>query len=161
MQMSYQAIVAAPFGALGVRLHDKALAAIDFLTGAPSPSPTVNAAAEAVATQLARYLDNPHHQFDFPLSLVGTPFQRQVWQALRAIPVGETITYAELAQRVSSGPRAVANACGANPVPIVIPCHRVVAKGGLGGFMKGRETNSLSIKHWLLAHERGQSSIAG
>lgn len=161
MQMSYQAVVATPFGALGVRMQSGALTAIDFLPARPPSCPTVNEAAADVTAQLTRYLDNPHHPFDFPLSLGGTPFQQSVWHALQAIPVGETVTYAELAQRLSSGPRAVANACGANPIPVVIPCHRVVAKGGLGGFMKGRETNSLSIKQWLLAHERGQSSIAG
>lgn len=89
-----------------------------------------------------------------PLSANGTAFQRRVWHALRAIPLGSTITYAELADRVGSGARAVANACGANPIALVIPCHRVVAKNGLGGFMQGRATDSLAIKRWLLAHEQ-------
>ena len=73
------------------------------------------------------------------------------------IPAGSTITYADLAQRAASGARAVANACGANPVPVIIPCHRVVARHGLGGFMRGREAGALGIKQWLLAHERSES----
>jgi methylated-DNA-[protein]-cysteine S-methyltransferase len=83
-----------------------------------------------------------------------------VWDALCRIPVSETITYAELARQLGSGARAVANACGANPLPIVIPCHRVVAKSGLGGFMRGNEVASLEIKRWLLNHERSTSSPA-
>ncbi|MCX7628345.1 MAG: methylated-DNA--[protein]-cysteine S-methyltransferase [Methylophilaceae bacterium] len=71
------------------------------------------------------------------------------------------MTYTELAERVGSGARAVANACGANPFPIVIPCHRVVAAHGLGGFMRSRHADSLNIKRWLLAHERSAPGAAG
>jgi methylated-DNA-[protein]-cysteine S-methyltransferase len=161
MQTDYQAIVAAPFGALGVRVADGVLAGIDLLPGFPEPRAANDVDTQAICAQLTEYLKNPHHPLDFPMSVTGTPFQRRVWRAMRAIPVGETLTYTELAQRISSGPRAVANACGTNPIPVVIPCHRVVAKSGLGGFMGGREATSLSIKQWLLAHERGESSTAG
>lgn len=161
MQKDYQAIVAAPFGALGVRVTDGVLTAIDFLPDAVLPLAPADAATQTICAQLIEYLKNPYRSFDFPMSLTGTPFQQRVWRALQVIPVGETLTYAELARRISSGPRAVANACGANPLPVVIPCHRIVAKGGLGGFMRGREAGALSIKQWLLAHERGESSTAG
>jgi methylated-DNA-[protein]-cysteine S-methyltransferase len=161
MQTDYQAVVAAPFGALGVRAVDGVLAGIDLLPGFLEPRAANAVDTQAICAQLIEYLKNPHHPLDLSMSLTGTTFQQRVWRAIQAIPVGETVTYAELAHRISSGPRAVANACGANPIPVVIPCHRVVAKSGLGGFMGGREATSLSIKQWLLAHERGESSTIG
>ena len=161
MQTDYHAIVAAPFGALGVRVADGVLTGIDFLPDVSELRAAKDVATQTICAQLTDYLKNPHHPLDFPMCLTGTPFQRRVWRAMQAIPVGETLTYAELAQRVSSGPRAVANACGANPIPVVIPCHRVVAKNGLGGFMGGREADSLSIKQWLLVHERSEPHAAG
>lgn len=161
MRGDHQAIVAAPFGALGVCVTDGVLTGIDFLPDASELRAACDEATQTICVQLTDYLRNPHHPFDFSICLTGTPFQQRVWCAMQAIPVGETLTYAELAQRVSSGPRAVANACGANPLPVVIPCHRVVAKSGLGGFMGGREAASLSIKQWLLAHERSEPRAAG
>jgi len=161
MHTVYRAIVAAPFGALGVRMRNGALAGIDFLPVVSALRAAKDMETQTICAQLIEYLKNPHHPWDFPMLLTGTPFQLRVWGALQTIPVGETLTYAELARQVSSGPRAVANACGANPIPIIIPCHRVVAKGGLGGFMQGREAGSLSIKQWLLAHERSESHAAG
>jgi methylated-DNA-[protein]-cysteine S-methyltransferase len=86
--------------------------------------------------------------------LEGTEHQRKVWQAMQAIPCGQTLTYGELATRIGSSAQAVGQACGSNPVPIVIPCHRVVGKTGLGGFMQHAEGESLDIKRWLLDHER-------
>lgn len=105
-----------------------------------------------VATQLMRYFEDPLSALDLPVVLAGTPFQKLVWRAIAEIPPGKTMTYSALAQRVGSGPRAVANACGANRLPLLIPCHRVVAKNGIGGFMQGAE-GGLAIKTWLLRHE--------
>ena len=157
----YQAIVAAPFGTIGVIVIDGRLGGVDFLPSdilIQAPSDPV---ARQVSERLTAYFADGRHVLDMPISLTGTLFQQKVWQAIRTIPAGQTLTYSALAERVGSGPRAVANACGANPIPLVIPCHRVVAMHGLGGFMQGRETESLSIKQWLLNHERSQSSIAG
>lgn len=151
----YHAKLATPFAVLGITIQDVKLTGIDFLPLAIPPVPPQDAVSREVCNQLERYLHNPASNFSLPLVLVGTEFQKRVWGELLAIPCGATISYTELAQRVGSGARAVANACGANNVPIIIPCHRVVAKHGLGGFMRGREANSLSIKQWLLAHERG------
>jgi methylated-DNA-[protein]-cysteine S-methyltransferase len=153
MRTDYQAVVAAPFGALGLRVSDGMLMAVDFLPLAARPLPSKDHATREICKCLAEYLRDPRCPLDIPISVAGTPFQQRVWSAIRQISVGETLTYTELAQRVASGPRAVANACGANPIPVVIPCHRVVGKNGLGGFMQGREVDSLSIKQWLLAHE--------
>lgn len=158
--MNYQACVAAPFAVLGIRCTDDTVTGIDFLPlGTVLVSPS-NSMANTMRAALQRYLQNPLSPLDLPLALHGTSFQRRVWEAMRRIPAGETVTYAELARRVGSGARAVANACGANPLPIIIPCHRVVAKNGLGGFMRGSEAASLEIKRWLLDHERSTSSPA-
>lgn len=102
--------------------------------------------------EILAYLQQPHQAFSLPAQLAGSAFQQKVWLAILAIPLGQTRTYSELAAQLQSGPRAVANACGANRLPLLIPCHRVVAKNGLGGFMRG-DKNGLSIKRWLLAHE--------
>ncbi len=152
---SYQARLATPFAVLGIATDAGKLTAIDFLTlDTPILPPQDPTSAETCA-QIERYLRDPHFCFELPLALTGTEFQRHIWCELLAIPSGSTISYSELAQRTGSGARAVANACGANPIPLVIPCHRVVAKHGLGGFMRSRVAESLSIKQWLLAHERG------
>ena len=104
------------------------------------------------ARQLGEYFDGDRTEFDLPLDPVGTPFQRSAWDALRTIPYGETVSYAEQAGRMGDArkARAVGAANGKNPLSIVVPCHRVVgADGSLTGFAGGVET-----KAWLLAHER-------
>ena len=86
--------------------------------------------------------------------LSGTDFQRRVWQALSDIQPGAPLTYGQLAEKLGTAPRAVGGACGANPIPVIVPCHRVVSASGLGGFMRTRYLGPLNIKSWLLAHER-------
>ncbi|HUF31029.1 MAG TPA: methylated-DNA--[protein]-cysteine S-methyltransferase [Gemmatimonadaceae bacterium] len=103
--------------------------------------------------QLTEYFTGTVTQFDLPLQARGTPFQTQVWDALRAIPHGQTISYGELARRLGApkAMRAVGAANGRNPIPIIVPCHRVIgARGDLTGFGGGLER-----KRWLLAHEGG------
>ncbi|HEY3325589.1 MAG TPA: methylated-DNA--[protein]-cysteine S-methyltransferase [Novimethylophilus sp.] len=133
---------------------------IDFLLHSTPPLAPSSGIARAVRRAIEHYLQHPHCDFDLPLAVAGTPFQRRVWDELRRIPAGQAITYAELACRVGSGARAVANACGANPIPVIIPCHRVVAANGLGGFMRGHMDSSLDIKRWLLTHERSAPGAA-
>jgi methylated-DNA-[protein]-cysteine S-methyltransferase len=105
--------------------------------------------AEA-ARQLAAYFDGRLRDFDLPLAAEGSAFEGRVWAAMRAIPYGETRTYGDLAHATDSGPRAVGRACGRNPIPIVVPCHRVLARAGLGGYSGGE---GLPTKQWLLALE--------
>jgi methylated-DNA-[protein]-cysteine S-methyltransferase len=121
---------------------------------APDIAPK-NPLAERAARQLEAYLENPDTEFDLPLLIVGTVFQRRLWEALCAIPRGKTLTYGELAQRLGAEPRAVGQACGDNRLPIVIPCHRVVAANGIGGFAHSTAGYLVEAKRWLLAHERG------
>lgn len=154
---SYQAViyrpVLAPGFALGLRCDDDEILGVDFLAPRADLPPRTLLAREAVR-QLVAYLKHPAFEFGLPLAPAGTPFQRRVWAGIAAIPCGETRTYGALAEEIHSGARAVGNACGANPYPVVVPCHRVVASGGgLGGFARERGGLLLEIKRWLLAHE--------
>ena len=152
----HAAIVAAPGFALGVRCSDDEIIAIDFLEAQPEVAPTSPLAAEAVR-QLRAYLADPAFAFGLPLRPAGTAFQRRVWGEIVAIPNGETRCYGQLAKNLKNAPRAVGQACGANPYPVVVPCHRVVAAdGGLGGFARERGGFLLDIKRWLLKHEGGE-----
>ncbi len=111
------------------------------------------------ARQLEEYFQGKRRQFDLPLELEGTPFQMRAWEALLAIPYGETRTYAEMARRIGApgAARAVGGANHANPVAIVVPCHRVInTGGGLGGYGGGLERKRL-----LLDLESGARKIGG
>jgi methylated-DNA-[protein]-cysteine S-methyltransferase len=118
---------------------------------APSGKNAAPAAVSAAVKQLREYFAGERTQFDLPLELEGTPFQKDVWLALAEIPYGKTISYSELASMVGrpTAFRAVGQANGANPIPIVLPCHRVLASGGrIGGYGGG-----LDMKRQLLAIE--------
>lgn len=149
----FQAIVSAPTFSLGVRCSDDEILDLEFLEPCAEVTPKTLLAKEAVR-QLRAYLKDPRFAFALPLAPAGTSFQRRVWAGIAAIPAGGTRTYGELAQAIGSGPRAVGNACGSNPYPVVVPCHRVVASGGgLGGFARHRGGFLLDVKRWLLRHE--------
>ena len=150
----YSARIKTPFATLGILSDDTHLLAIHFLPASvASKSPTLNTIAHLVSVQLTIYLDKPTFKFDLPIKLNGSKHQLDVWHALQKIPAGHTKTYGELALSIDSSPRAVGTACGKNPVPIVVPCHRITAANGLGGFMGGKRDDPLAIKRWLLTHE--------
>ena len=155
-QQQYDAIVPAPFGAVGVRTEGDVITGIDFLPPRFGVKPPTNILAAKAAQQVVQYLTQPDFRFNLPLATSGTEFQRKVWQQIAAIPSGGAATYGQIAKRISSAPRAVGGACGANPFPLVTPCHRVMTStGGLGGF-SGRADDAeflLRVKRWLLAHE--------
>ena len=140
---------------LGVKIRDEQVAAIAYLPIAAPDIEPKSPLAERAARQLEAYREDPDTQFDLPLLIEGTAFQRRLWEALCAIPRGKTLTYGELAQRLGAEPRAVGQACGDNRLPIVIPCHRVVAANGIGGFAHSTGGYLVEAKRWLLAHERG------
>ena len=148
------AVMSTPFGALGVRSAGTAIAEIVFLPpGTPEVAPA-DALAREACQQLARYLDDPDAAFDLPLASAGTAFQQRVWHAIAAIRRGQTRSYGDMARQLKSAPRAVGQACGRNPYPLVVPCHRVVAAdGNLGGFANARDGYLLAAKRWLLRHE--------
>jgi methylated-DNA-[protein]-cysteine S-methyltransferase len=151
---NYQAVVTAPGFSLGIRCNDDEITGIEYLEPSAEVAPRSLLAKEAVR-QLRAYLKDPRFAFSLPLAPAGTAFQHRVWAGIAAIPSGATRSYGELATAIATGPRAVGNACGANPYPIVVPCHRVVAANhGLGGFARQRGGFLLEVKRWLLEHER-------
>jgi methylated-DNA-[protein]-cysteine S-methyltransferase len=133
---AYSAVVRAPFGALGVATDGGAIVRLAYLpAGAHLVAPSDRVAARA-ARELEHYLDDPAFRFTVPLAPKGTPFQRRVWDTILDIPAGESRTYGELARKMVTAARAIGQACGANPIALIIPCHRVVGSlGSLGGFM--------------------------
>lgn len=144
----------APGFAIGVRASEEEIEEIAYLPPQAAAAPRTPLAKEA-AEQLAAWLADPRFAFSLPLAPAGTAFQRRVWQAIAAIPCGATKSYGELARRLKTSARAIGGACAANPYPIVIPCHRVIAADGrLGGFSGSREGFHIAVKRWLLAHER-------
>jgi methylated-DNA-[protein]-cysteine S-methyltransferase len=127
---------------------------IDYLPPETPLSPPKNHLAKAFSRQCAQYFKNASSVFDVPLKPSGTAHQKKVWNATSCIEVGKTSTYGEIARTIKSGPRAVGTACGANPYPLVTPCHRIISAQGLGGFMKEDAPGFYrQIKIWLLRHE--------
>ncbi len=152
----FSAIVAAPFGAIGVRTEAGRLRELVYLPPQFGEKAATDDMAEQVADQVGRYLADADYPFTLALPEVGTAFQRTVWTAIRAIPRGTVRTYGQVGKHIGCGsPRAVGQACGANWFPLIVPCHRVTAAGGLGGFSNHDDENGfhLSVKRWLLAHE--------
>lgn len=153
MNATYNAIVAAPGFALGIRCDADEITGIDFLEPRAEQKADTPLAAEAVR-QLRAYLADPTFVFALPLRPAGTNFQRRVWAEIAAVPPCVTKTYGQLGKSLKNAPRAVGQACGANPYPVVVPCHRIVATGGgLGGFARQRGGFLLDVKRWLLTHE--------
>jgi methylated-DNA-[protein]-cysteine S-methyltransferase len=155
--INYQAIITTPMFNIGVCCNSDEITLIDYLKPGLEQAPKTPLAREAVR-QIRTYLKNATFEFGLPRAPAGTAFQRKVWAEIAAIPVGHVTTYGELAKAIRSGPRAVGGACGANPYPIIVPCHRVVAAGGgIGGFggHAARQQGGmlLDIKRWLLDHE--------
>jgi methylated-DNA-[protein]-cysteine S-methyltransferase len=136
-----------PLGRLTIAERDGAIVAIGW-SEAPegAPTPLLVEARRQIEAYFARRLD----RFDLPLAPRGGAHEQRVWAAMRQIPYGETRCYSDLAHDVGSAPRAVGQACGKNPIPIVIPCHRVLAKNGIGGYSGGE---GLPTKRLLLALE--------
>ena len=153
MLETYQARLAAPFAVLGIRTAGERLAGIDYLPNGAATLAPVNRLAERACRQIERYLDDAAFRFDLPFAFRGTEFQCRVWQAVYRIPSGRTRSYLDIARALDSAPRPVGGACGANRIPLVIPCHRVVASHGVGGFMHARRGAPLEVKRWLLRHE--------
>lgn len=150
----YQASIRAPFAHLGIRIVDGRLAAIDFINAKQEIRPEGRAAAD-ICRQIRRYLEAAGKPVRLGIACMpaGTSFQRRVWDELRTIPAGEVATYGAIARRLGTSARAVGNACRKNPIPIVIPCHRVVSSRGLGGYAGHTDGDMMKIKSWLLRHE--------
>jgi methylated-DNA-[protein]-cysteine S-methyltransferase len=151
----FDVVIPFPRMNVGVATREDQVAGIRYL---PPQAPLVhpkNRLAERAAQQLERYREDPDARFELPLAVEGTLFQRRLWEALCEIPRGKTLTYGGLARRLNAEARAIGQACGDNRFPIVIPCHRVVAANGIGGFAHSSSGYLIEAKRWLLAHEAG------
>lgn len=151
--MFYSAITQTPIGKLGICTVAQQLSRLDFLANHTPLIDPREKISKLIVNELNQYFKNPDFQFNIPYYLQGTPFQKRVWDELSDLPIQKTISYGTLAKKLKTSARAIGNACRTNPIPILIPCHRVVAKQGLGGY-KGKK---LFIKKWLLNHESRQA----
>ena len=145
-----------PIGDITIFEEDGAIVALDWgwagsdgSAGASNGSPLLHRARD----QLDAYFDGALTRFDLPLAPNGTEYRRRVWRALCDIPFGETRSYLDIARAAGGSARSVGQANGSNPIPIIIPCHRVVATTHLGGYSGA---GGLDTKRWLLAHERSR-----
>jgi len=150
---SFAAVIDSPVGRLGIQMQGKAVSRLEFLSGRHRLIEADTEQAREVVCSLRAYFDSPRQTLEVAVQLSGTPFQHRVWRELRSIKPGKTMSYGDLAACLRSGARAVGNACRRNPVPIMVPCHRIVAGNGLGGFAGDKHGRLVSIKRWLLEHE--------
>lgn len=150
--------IESPIGPLRVRWQGRVLLGVT-LPGGPRTGDGFDAAVpDWLAAAFDAYFQDAGDPFSLQVQLSGTEFQRRVWEALRRIPSGSVRRYGDLAAALGTSARAVGNACRANPCPIVVPCHRVVARHGLGGFAGDTTGALLNIKRWLLQHEGGTTT---
>jgi methylated-DNA-[protein]-cysteine S-methyltransferase len=149
----YDVVIDFPKFKLGVKTRDERVVEIRYLPSTTPAVPAKTPLAKRAAEQLERYRDDPDTKFDLPLLVEGSDLQRGVWDKMRAIPRGRTRTYGELARELGADARDIGQACGDNKLPIVIPCHRVVAADGIGGVGHATGGYLLEAKRWLLMHE--------
>jgi methylated-DNA-[protein]-cysteine S-methyltransferase len=155
----FDVVVEFPKMRVGVVTRGERVVEIKYL---PSSHPLIEAKsklAKEAARQLEQYRENPDTRFELPVVVEGSALERGVWDAMRAIPRGRTRTYGEIARELSADPRAIGQACGDNRLPLVIPCHRVVAANGLGGFAHATSGYLLEAKRWLLLHEAAEFEL--
>jgi len=149
----YDVVIDFPKFKVGVKTRGERVVEIKYLPFSVESFPARTPLAARAAEQLERYRDHPDATFDLPLLIEGSELQRGVWDAMCAIPRGRTRTYGELARELGADARAIGQCCGDNKLPIVIPCHRVVAADGIGGFGHATGGYLLEAKRWLLMHE--------
>ena len=143
-------VMPSPLGRLAITADATAIRKIDW-TDATTTMATESPLLEAAVRQLEQYFGDPKSQFDLPLAPGGDPFECGVWSEMLAIPSGATATYGDIAKALGKPAQAVGGACGRNPIPIVIPCHRVVGAGGRMTGYSGK--GGVETKRWLLQHE--------
>ena len=152
---SFDFVISSPLGPLGLNLSARGVTHLVYCASErPLRTPTRGLALD-LSQQLEAYFKLELQQFDIPLDLQGTQYQAKVWQQVAAIPYAQTLTYGHIAEILASGARAVGNACRRNPVPILIPCHRVVRADQIGGYCGHISGPIMQQKDWLLRHELG------
>ena len=153
MKPDYQASVKTPFAHLALLFDGDELLEIDFIDTRAQLITPQSQQAKNIVQQIQAYCQHSKRSFKVKLRLQGTAFQQSVWHELQKIPFGQVKTYGELARQLRTSPRAVGNACRRNPVPLIIPCHRIVAATGIGGYAGTTSGQVHSIKRELLQHE--------
>ncbi len=155
----YQATLESPLGMIGIRTNEEKITHLVYLLKNHALIKPATYIAKEAVVQLQCYFADPTYPFQLALQIKGTPFQEKLWHHLLTIPVGATYTYGEIAKALNSNPRAVGNACRVNPLPIFVPCHRIVAQDGIGGYTG--ETSGIEIdrKRWLLTHENTRKTM--
>jgi len=147
-------IFVSPLGKIKIEIAGSFLVRLSFVDARIKSINSFHPLANKVKQQLTRYFKGEKHSFAFPMKLSGTPFQQQVWMELIKIPLGEIVTYGDLAKKLKTSARAVGNACRKNPLPIIIPCHRVVAKNSIGGYSGKTSGKNIKTKKMLLAQDK-------
>ncbi len=150
----YDAILNTPFAMLGLCFESDRLTTVDYLDDMAEKKSS-NPIIIRLCEQIQQYckIGPAFHGFCVETSISGTVFQRRVLQEIARIPFGRVLKYGEIAHKLNTSPRAVGNACRRNPVPLIIPCHRVVAANGIGGYDGVLSGPRLAIKRQLLRHE--------
>ena len=149
-----QIIIATPIGKLAIKYEQDFVLEVMQVPSQTRIKISRDYFAKEVQKQMNDYFSGYLEKFEIPfLFSEGTDFQIRVWDQIRKIPFGETNTYGEIAKKIKSGPRAVGNACRHNYLLLIVPCHRVVSKTGLGGFMGDADGSLVKRKQWLLNHE--------
>ena len=155
----YDVTVEFPKFKVGVAIRDDVVTQLKYL---PLSAPSVSAGtglAKRAERQLQGYRSDPNTTFDLPVLIEGSALQKAVWRAMCAIPRGKTRTYGELARELGADPRDIGQCCGDNRLPLVIPCHRIVAADGIGGFAHATSGYLLEAKRWLLMHEAAATAF--
>lgn len=152
--MSFVAIIDTPIGKLGMKTQQETLLSLHFLPANTTLIRPDTSLTKTITEQLQAYFAKKLIKFDLPCHLIGTDYQIKVWNHLCSINPGTTKSYGILAEELTTGSRAIGNACRRNPIPIIFPCHRVVAKSHVGGYSGAVSGDLLNIKQWLLQHER-------
>jgi len=150
---NYRLVMHTPIGTLAVVLHKGVVSGLDFADAAEPSIDRSDSAVAEVERQIQAYFYTGHFRFSLPLELSGTDFQRRVWTFLQRIEPGTVRTYGGVARELKTSPRAVGGACRSNPVPLIVPCHRVVSVAGIGGYAGATSGRRLDVKRWLLEHE--------
>jgi len=146
-------VMPSPVGNLYVETEDEKLVKLEYHCKKKITAGKLDSFSAQVKKQITNYFKSSKQNFNLPVVLNGTAFQKKVWSAMQKIPSGQTRIYGDVSEQLQSSPRAVGNACRANPVPLVVPCHRIVGKAGIGGFGGKTAGRNIDCKNWLLRHE--------
>lgn len=142
----FQTTLDTPTGPIHVTQEGDVITRLTWGRGRSDDTPLLGEAT----SQLRAYFEGTLTEFDLPLEVKGSEFQKKICDAMYAIPFGDTVEYGDIARKLSAPAQAIGQGCGANPIPVIIPCHRVLSASGLGGFSGG---TGIETKVWLLRHE--------